>query len=40
MIDAYGDWFQAEHAWAMPVVAETYDESSFSGVYPADPILT
>jgi len=25
MIDRYADWFSAEHAWAMPVVAETYD---------------
>lgn len=25
MIDRYTDWFGAEHAWAMPVVAETYD---------------
>ena len=25
MIDRYSDWFGAEHAWAMPVVAETYD---------------
>ncbi len=25
MIDRYGDYFQNEHAWAMPVVAETYD---------------
>ena len=25
MIENYADWFQAEHAWAMPVVAETYD---------------
>jgi D-aminopeptidase len=25
MIDHYGDYFRNEHAWAMPVVAETYD---------------
>lgn len=25
MIERYGDYFQTEHAWAMPVVAETYD---------------
>ncbi len=25
MIDRYADYFSAEHAWAMPVVAETYD---------------
>ncbi len=25
MIDHYGDWFRDNHAWAMPVVAETYD---------------
>lgn len=25
MIDTYSDWFTSEHAWAMPVVAETYD---------------
>ena len=25
MIDRYSDYFQNEHAWAMPVVAETYD---------------
>lgn len=25
MIETYADWFAAEHAWAMPVVAETYD---------------
>ncbi|MDF2235281.1 P1 family peptidase [Albimonas sp. CAU 1670] len=25
MIDAYSDYFATEHAWAMPVVAETYD---------------
>lgn len=25
MIARYGAYFQAEHAWAMPVVAETYD---------------
>ena len=25
MIDHYADWFRSEHAWAMPVVAETYD---------------
>lgn len=25
MIDAYADYFRDEHAWAMPVVAETYD---------------
>ncbi|MEP2784730.1 MAG: P1 family peptidase [Pseudoruegeria sp.] len=25
MIDTYADFFRDEHAWAMPVVAETYD---------------
>ncbi|TGD64749.1 S58 family peptidase [Tabrizicola sp. WMC-M-20] len=25
MIDHYADYFRKEHAWAMPVVAETYD---------------
>ncbi|WP_371225776.1 P1 family peptidase [Roseovarius sp. 2305UL8-3] len=25
MIDTYDDYFRDEHAWAMPVVAETYD---------------
>lgn len=25
MIDNYGDYFASQHAWAMPVVAETYD---------------
>ncbi len=25
MIDTYADYFREEHAWAMPVVAETYD---------------
>lgn len=25
MIDSYADFFTSEHAWAMPVVAETYD---------------
>lgn len=25
MIDRYADYFRDEHAWAMPVVAETYD---------------
>lgn len=25
MIDTYADWFRDQHAWAMPVVAETYD---------------
>jgi D-aminopeptidase len=25
MIDTYADFFASEHAWAMPVVAETYD---------------
>ena len=25
MIDTYAEFFRAEHAWAMPVVAETYD---------------
>jgi L-aminopeptidase/D-esterase-like protein len=25
MIDHYADHFAKEHAWAMPVVAETYD---------------
>lgn len=25
MIRHYADWFQGRHAWAMPVVAETYD---------------
>lgn len=25
MIDRYGDYFDRQHAWAMPVVAETYD---------------
>jgi D-aminopeptidase len=25
MIRHYADWFQGQHAWAMPVVAETYD---------------
>lgn len=25
MIDRYSDYFREEHAWAMPVVAETYD---------------
>jgi D-aminopeptidase len=25
MIDTYSDYFQNHHAWAMPVVAETYD---------------
>ncbi|MEP6446346.1 MAG: P1 family peptidase, partial [Hyphomicrobiales bacterium] len=25
MIDTYADYFRVEHAWAMPVVAETYD---------------
>ncbi len=25
MIEHYAAWFAAEHAWAMPVVAETYD---------------
>jgi D-aminopeptidase len=25
MIDHYADWFRDNHAWAMPVVAETYD---------------
>ncbi len=25
MIEHYAAWFEAEHAWAMPVVAETYD---------------
>lgn len=25
MIDTYSDYFDNEHAWAMPVVAETYD---------------
>lgn len=25
MIERYSSYFQAEHAWAMPVVAETYD---------------
>ncbi|MCW1917833.1 P1 family peptidase [Rhodobacter sp. KR11] len=25
MIETYADWFGREHAWAMPVVAETYD---------------
>lgn len=25
MIDHYADWFRDQHAWAMPVVAETYD---------------
>lgn len=25
MIDHYADYFRTEHAWAMPVVAETYD---------------
>lgn len=25
MIENYAEWFQTEHAWAMPVVAETYD---------------
>jgi D-aminopeptidase len=25
MIDQYADFFQKDHAWAMPVVAETYD---------------
>ncbi len=25
MIDRYADYFHTEHAWAMPVVAETYD---------------
>jgi len=25
MIDTYADYFRNEHAWAMPVVAETYD---------------
>jgi D-aminopeptidase len=25
MIDRYADYFRKEHAWAMPVVAETYD---------------
>ncbi|MBE9544255.1 MAG: P1 family peptidase [Proteobacteria bacterium] len=25
MIDQYGDFFQKGHAWAMPVIAETYD---------------
>lgn len=25
MIEAYADFFRTEHAWAMPVVAETYD---------------
>jgi D-aminopeptidase len=25
MIDTYADYFRTEHAWAMPVVAETYD---------------
>ena len=25
MIDRYADYFAANHAWAMPVVAETYD---------------
>lgn len=25
MMEHYAEWFQTEHAWAMPVVAETYD---------------
>ncbi|MCZ8334544.1 MAG: P1 family peptidase [Rhodobacteraceae bacterium] len=25
MIDTYADWFRDQHAWAMPIVAETYD---------------
>ena len=25
MMRHYSDWFQGQHAWAMPVVAETYD---------------
>ncbi|MEW2914950.1 P1 family peptidase [Leisingera sp. JC11] len=25
MLDTYADYFRKEHAWAMPVVAETYD---------------
>ncbi|MEZ5796530.1 MAG: P1 family peptidase [Paracoccaceae bacterium] len=25
MIDTYADYFRDHHAWAMPVVAETYD---------------
>lgn len=25
MLRHYADWFQGQHAWAMPVVAETYD---------------
>ena len=25
MMDRYAPWFQGEHAWAMPVVGETYD---------------
>ena len=25
MIDTYADYFRDEHAWAMPIVAETYD---------------
>ena len=25
MIDSYADFFTNEHAWAMPVIAETYD---------------
>lgn len=25
MIDTYAEWFNTQHAWAMPVVAETYD---------------
>ena len=25
MIDTYSDWFRDQHAWAMPIVAETYD---------------
>lgn len=25
MVDTYADYFRKEHAWAMPVVAETYD---------------
>lgn len=25
MIDSYAEFFETEHAWAMPVVAETYD---------------
>ncbi len=25
MMEHYAEWFEGEHAWAMPVVAETYD---------------